>query len=156
MGTGCYATYTVTVAPAVLPVSGTATVCVGGLTTLTDGTAGGAWSTSPGFYGTIDAATGKFTGTSAGVETVAYTTGTGCSAFYSVTVNANPAAITGPSSLCVGGTVTLADATSGGVWTSTLTSVATIGSGSGVVTALSAGVTTISYTLGTGYNVFYG
>jgi PKD repeat protein len=53
-------------------------------------------------------------------------------------------AITGTTSLCVGGTSALADTTAGGTWSSSNTSVATI-SGTGVVTALSAGSTTISY-----------
>ncbi len=54
--------------------------------------------------------------------------------------------ITGPSSLCVGSTITLADTTSGGTWSSSNTAVATIGS-SGVVTAIAGGSTIISYTV---------
>lgn len=55
--------------------------------------------------------------------------------------------ITGSTSVCTGATITLSDATPAGTWNSSTPSVATI-SGTGLVTALSAGVTTISYTVG--------
>ena len=56
-------------------------------------------------------------------------------------------AITGTLALCVGNTTTLADGTAGGhTWISTNTGVATITSPGGVVTAVGAGTTTISYT----------
>ena len=53
--------------------------------------------------------------------------------------------ISGPSTVCVGATVSLSDATSGGTWSSSTTTVATVSS-SGVVTGVSTGTTTISYT----------
>ena len=57
------------------------------------------------------------------------------------------AAITGASAGCVGSTIALADATAGGVWSSSAaTSIATI-SASGVVTAVGAGTTTITYSV---------
>jgi hypothetical protein len=62
------------------------------------------------------------------------------------TINPIPAAIAGPTSVCMGSTITLTDATGGGAWTSTATGVATISAG-GVVTPVSAGSTTINYTV---------
>ncbi len=59
------------------------------------------------------------------------------------------APITGTTSICVGGTTNLSDATAGGTWTSASTSIATISS-SGVVTGLSAGSAVISYTASSG------
>lgn len=53
--------------------------------------------------------------------------------------------ISGPSSLCVGSTITLSDITAGGVWSSLNSAVATIGS-TGIVTGTGSGTTTISYT----------
>ena len=55
------------------------------------------------------------------------------------------APITGIFSICVGDTTTLHDATTGGVWSSSNTALATIGSSSGTVTGVSAGTLTISY-----------
>jgi hypothetical protein len=66
------------------------------------------------------------------------------------TVLTGPAAITGTTNNCVGTTTTLADATGGGVWSSSLPSIATVGSATGVVSALTTGTTTISYTIGSG------
>lgn len=60
-------------------------------------------------------------------------------------------AITGTTSTCPGGTTTLSDATSGGTWTSSAPSIATIGATTGIVTAISVGTTTITYTVGASY-----
>jgi len=65
-----------------------------------------------------------------------------------LTVNTVPVvgAISGSASVCVGGTITLADGTTGGVWTSGTPSVATIGA-TGIVSGLTAGSTIITYTV---------
>jgi hypothetical protein len=60
-----------------------------------------------------------------------------------------PAAITGALYAQVGGNTQLSDATAGGTWSSTTTTVATIGS-TGLVTAVSVGTSTISYSTGVG------
>ncbi len=57
------------------------------------------------------------------------------------------APITGPTSVCVGGNITLADATSGGIWSSAAPSIATVGSLTGVVSGISAGTVTIFYSV---------
>ena len=67
-----------------------------------------------------------------------------------VTVTVNPlpivAAINGNNTVCVGSTISLSNATSGGVWGSGTTSVGTINA-TGVLTGVSSGATTISYTV---------
>src|SRR6185436_17668622 len=52
--------------------------------------------------------------------------------------------ITGAGTVCAGTTLSLADTTSGGTWSSSNTSIGTINS-SGLVSALEPGTTTISY-----------
>ena len=64
-----------------------------------------------------------------------------------VTVNPLPAAITGTAEVCVGSTTTLADATGGGTWSSLDDLIATVGSGTGIVTGVSGGVVDIKYTI---------
>jgi|GEM_PF-2070212 len=66
------------------------------------------------------------------------------------TVNPLPtvAAITGTTTACVGGTTTLSNATAGGTWSSSNTSIATVNA-SGVVTGVAAGTATISYAVTT-------
>ncbi len=56
------------------------------------------------------------------------------------------AAISGSSSVCMGSTLSLSNTTSGGVWSSSNTGVATISAATGLVTPVSTGTTTISYT----------
>ncbi|ERJ60163.1 T9SS C-terminal target domain-containing protein, partial [Sphingobacterium paucimobilis] len=81
------------------------------------------------------------------------TNGSGCSTVVTkdVTVNALPvvSAITGSNSVCIGSTVALSSTPTGGVWSSSNTSVATV-STSGVVTGVSAGTVTISYSVTNG------
>lgn len=54
--------------------------------------------------------------------------------------------ISGSSTVCVGASTTLSDTTTGGTWSSSNTSIATIGS-TGIVTGISSGTVTISYTV---------
>lgn len=64
-------------------------------------------------------------------------------------LNASTFAVTGPiigpSSVCVGSFTVLSDSTTGGSWSSSNTAVAIIGSSSRVVSGMSAGTTTITY-----------
>ena len=146
--------FTVYAAPSAIV--GTTTLCSGTSSTLTDATPGGTWSSSAPGVATAGSFTGVVTGVSAGWSEVYYTLSTGCSANVLVSVNAtpSPAAITGSTSVCVGSTIALSDATSGGVWTSSATATATVSS-TGVVTGISVGSVNITYTVtgtcGSGY-----
>ena len=84
-----------------------------------------------------------------GPSTVTITNANGCSStspITNITVLPIPtvAAIAGSNQVCEGSTVSLTNATIGGVWTSSNTTVATIGS-NGLLNALSAGTVTINY-----------
>src|SRR5262249_11412121 len=59
--------------------------------------------------------------------------------------------ISGPSSLCPGMPATYTDATTGGTWSISGPSIATIVPATGVVTPISGGIVNITYTVGSGY-----
>jgi uncharacterized protein YjdB len=150
LGSGCTATAVATVSmPAII--GGTSNTCVGQTATLTDATAGGAWSTSNIALATVDATTGVVTGIAAGTPTISYIVSTGCYRTITFTVKALPPAIAGPVTVCEGGTAYVTPPSSNGQsWTSSNTSVATIGSSSNILTGVSAGTTTLTYTTITG------
>ncbi len=150
-GNGLIATSTATVnVDPQEPVSGTLSVCEGFNTTLTPATAGGVWSSATPAIGTIDASTGIFNGIDQGTAAVTYTLPGGCFSAVTVTVNNQPAAITGTAVVCKNATTTLANAEGGGSWTSSTPAVATVGAASGIVSGVEAGTATITYTLAGG------
>src|SRR5690349_4341921 len=53
--------------------------------------------------------------------------------------------ITGSTKICKGSTTTLSNAASGGVWTSSATTIASIGSSTGLLSGLNAGTAIITY-----------
>jgi uncharacterized protein YjdB len=76
---------------------------------------------------------------------------TGCYRTKPIAVNPVPVAIAGNMAVCVGGHSIVTDATTtGSAWTSSNTSVATISTSGGLITGISAGTATITYTLTTG------
>ncbi len=131
-------------------ISGVPGACVGASSFLRDSLTGGTWSSSNTSIATVNSSTGEVTGVSAGTAVISYTIGSSVSTS-SFTVSPTPARITGvPSVLCVGSSATLADATTGGSWSSGASYVASIGSSTGVVTGVSVGTTTVYYTVGVG------
>jgi trimeric autotransporter adhesin len=150
--TGCFSVYSVTVNPApgpiMCPTTSGCSVCVGNTLALTDGVTGGTWSSSNPGIGSIDPSTGVLTGISAGSTIVTYAIGT-CITTTTVVVNANPSGITGTLTVCAGATTSLNCTPAGGTWSSSNALVGTVSTG-GVVTGIGAGVTTITYTLGSG------
>ncbi|MES2702416.1 MAG: Ig-like domain-containing protein [Bacteroidota bacterium] len=145
----CRRTLPVTVYPSASAISGSSSVCVGATTTFGNTTSGGTWTTSSSAVATIGASTGVATGVAAGTCTVTYNLPGGCKAWTVLTVNGSPAAIGGTLKVCPGMTTTLTNAISGGTWAIASTSLATISAG-GIVTGITAGTTTVSYTISTG------
>lgn len=144
--TGCAATKSVTVVPAPVTISGPPTVCTGVSVTLSDAMAGGTWSSSNPAVGTVGSVSGNVTGISTGTTTITYTLG-GCSVYRTETVIASPAAITGPSEICLASSELYTDSTPGGTWTTSVISRAIVGSPSGTVTGVGVGPVVISYTI---------
>ncbi len=147
------ATQLVTVNP--LPVAGivtgTATVCPTSSVTLSDATVGGVWSSTATGAATVGS-TGIVTGFAAGTTTISYAVTNSCGiAAATQVVTVNPSidggTILGALTVCSSFATLLSDnGTGGGVWSSTDTGIATAGS-SGLVTGVSFGTATISYSV---------
>lgn len=146
-GTGCYSTTTITINAAPGTPAGTATVCEGATTTLTSTITGGTWSSSNTATATVNSS-GVVSGIAAGTADITYTVASGCQSVRTVTVNAQPAAVTGAGTICTGATLTVSCVTTGGTWISGAPSVANVGSSTGIVTGVTAGTANISYTVG--------
>ncbi|MBL7691203.1 MAG: Ig-like domain-containing protein [Flavipsychrobacter sp.] len=145
--TGCRRTMIVTVNPVPSSITGTSTACVEGTTLFSSTPLTGSWSSSDTTIATVGSAAGLVTGVAPGSARITYTLPvTGCFRTAPVSVNPLPAEITGPDSVCVGVSVSLASTTSGGSWTSSNAAVATVGT-SGSVTGVASGTSAISYTL---------
>jgi uncharacterized protein YjdB len=147
--TGCFRTFAVTVNPLPSSITGGAVVCTGQILSLSNSTSGGVWASDNTSVATVGAGTGAVAGIATGVATISYSLSTGCVRSIVVTVNPSPSPITGPSQVCAGQTISLADATSGGTWSSGTTSVAGI-SAAGVLSGVVAGTSMVSYTLANG------
>ena len=130
-------------------ISGRDTVCAGAEILLTDSTSGGTWSSSDTTRATIGPVTGVVTGIYGGTTTITYTISPGCYVTKLLVVNAILPVI-GDTALCVGSGGIYSDLTTGGTWTSSNTSVATIGASSGAAYGVASGNTIISYSLANG------
>jgi len=134
------------------PITGSLSVCVGSSTTLGCTPPGGTWSSSNPATASIGSSSGIVTGVAPGVVTITYAAG-GSISVASFTVNPVPSPIICPSTgcnVCVGDSVTVTDTTLGGSWSSSNTSVATVGSSTGIVTGVSTGTIILTYMLPTG------
>ncbi len=148
---GCFRSIAVNVAATPAAIAGSASLCEAAATPLTSTTTGGTWSSSNTAIATIPTTSGIVTGVSAGTATITYRlSATGCFAIREVTINARPAAISGATSICSGITATFTNTTGGGTWSSSTSTIAPIGTASGIVTAGTAGAATISYTAANG------
>ena len=142
----CITTTIVTVDPLPAPITGVLSECAGTLSTLSDVTPSGTWSSSNTPIATIGSSSGMLIGVSGGTTVITYATN--CGYITAVdTVIASPSAIVGTDSVCIGGTTTYASIPAGGTWASSLTPVATVLSGSGIITGVTAGTSTITYTI---------
>ena len=131
-------------------ISGPASICTGVATHFTETVSGGTWSLT-----NANATVGiisNVTGITVGMDTIIYTVTNPCAVVtttYAVSINPSPVAgtITGSNIICLGSTTTLTDTIVGGTWSSSVPSYASIGSTTGIVTGVSSGNLTISYTV---------
>ena len=139
---------TITPLPTVAAIAGGSTVCVGASLSLTDATGSGTWSTTSSTIAAVSIA-GVVTGSVAGLDTVRYSVSNSCgSTVVSAPITVNPLPtvgyIYGLPGVCASNSTTFADAATGGTWSSTNTTVATVSGG--VVAGVAAGTDTIKYT----------
>ncbi|NJM78615.1 MAG: hypothetical protein HC854_01425 [Flavobacterium sp.] len=150
-------TITVIAIPNAGMLSGTQNICEASSTTFSSTSTGGTWSSSDLTIAIVNATTGVVTGVSSGIATITYTiAGTGgCSgdtATRDVTVSVAPNAgiLSGMQDICEGNSTTFTSTSTGGTWSSSNQAIATVDA-TGVVTGISAGTATITYTVaGTG------
>ncbi len=140
----------ISINPLPSPIGGSHSVCAGLTINLTETTTGGLWSSTNAAAATIGSINGTVSGVSAGTSAITYTLPTSCFVATVVTVNPLPDPITGVTNVCAGLTTNLGNTAPFGTWTSSNTASATIGSGSGIVTGVLSGTTSITYTLNTG------
>jgi hypothetical protein len=149
--TGCYRTGIINVVTTPGSIAGTTVVCNGLSVELSNPVTGGSWSGSGG-YATlaqnVAAGTCTVTGATAGTFNITYSIGT-CRVSTPFVVNGLPAFTTGILKACPGTTTSLANVTTGGIWSSETMEVGTV-SASGIVTGLVPGTTSVRYTLATG------
>ena len=148
LATGCYSTTIVTVST-IGPVTGSLTLCVGLTSALSNIATGGTWSIAPTAVAAVNTTSGVVTGVAAGVATVTYTLSSGCTVTNTLIVYGLPNAITGPTQVCQGQTITVGDSSPGGIWSSSTPSIAAISSGGVISGGGVAGTAVISYTLPT-------
>jgi len=143
------ATVVVNPLPVAGTISGTLSVCAGSTTSLSDGIAGGVWSSGGLGFATVSS-TGVVTDVAAGTSLMSYSVTNSCGtavATATVTVNPLPVAgsITGTLSVCTGASTSLGATVAGGSWSSSVG--ATTVSSTGVVTGVAAGTSIISYSV---------
>jgi hypothetical protein len=139
--------------PTVLaPIAGAINSCLIGINSRLYNTAGaGLWTSSNTSVATVNSSTGMVTPLAVGLTVISftYTNNFGCNSSVSTNFNVAPIGtiqqIEGPTSVCMGSSITLSNATPGGVWSS-IAGRATVNS-SGVVTGISSGVAQIRYTI---------
>lgn len=145
--TGCSTGTLITVNAAPTSVSGSSVVCVGASTSLTEG-GSGTWSTSNALVATVGSVSGLVSGIASGTVDITYSFSNGCFTTKSITVNPLPNAgsISGSATFCEGTSTAFSNAVSGGVWSSSDVSNASVDA-SGLVTGESGGTAVISYTV---------
>ncbi|MCW3123822.1 MAG: surface protein, partial [Flavipsychrobacter sp.] len=151
MTTGCFKTASVSINPLPGAIKGKPDLCADTWTQLSDAIGGGwQWTSGNTVVARIDPMSGIVFGNNPGTATITYTLSTGCATTAVVTVNPVPAAVTGTVYVCLGDTAVLSDITTGGTWSSSSPGIAFVPSDTGVVSSISAGTATVTYTLATG------
>lgn len=145
-----YYTLTIDPLPDVVGITGPATLCAGTTASFSNTVPAGSWSTNYPAIASINTSTGVLAALTSGVVTITYSVVNSCgttAVIYPVTVDALPVMmpILGTASLCPADTSMLTSGPASGTWSAS-NGHATISS-SGLLTGISAGIDTISYSI---------
>lgn len=142
----CYEVKSVTVNTQPAAIGGSSSACLGNSVTMTNSVAGGTWSSTNSSKASINAS-GVVTTVANGTTVISYTIGS-CASTRNFSVNAVPAAIGGTNTVCQGATRTYTNTVTGGTWSSSNNSVASVNASTGVITGVAPGTATITYNTG--------
>ncbi|GAA4459744.1 hypothetical protein GCM10023093_01290 [Nemorincola caseinilytica] len=132
--------------PSTITTSSNFTPCEATTLTLNSTPASGTWTSNNTSVANINISSGVVNTGSAGTARITYTnSATGCFVTRVLTVIANPPAITGTTGVCITNNTTLSNL-SPGAWSSSNPTVASITSGTGVVTGNNQGTAIITFT----------
>ncbi len=147
-------TITINATPNAGNINGVAHICANSSVffSIVNGDPGGTWSSNNTNIATVNPSTGQVTGVATGNTTIVYSVSNGCGISsttpFAVTIDpaANAGTISGPTTLCVGGSpINLStNGDPNGTWSSSNEAVAIVNS-SGVVTGIAPGSPTIFY-----------
>jgi uncharacterized protein YjdB len=146
---GCSVSFLMNVISSPAPIAGlpAGALCTGGAITFADATTGGYWSSGDTTIAKVDSTTGVITAVAPGFNVISYSLSALCSVSTIITVDPAPTAILNDSAvICTSSPLFLADTTNGGKWSGS-SAVATVDSATGLVTGLTAGTATLTYTL---------
>jgi|GEM_PF-2618531 len=139
--------------PGVSAIQGRDTLCSGAGTQLTNSHSGGKWSTDNSAVATVSDS-GFVHGVSSGVANITYTVDSFSPVTKNIIVKGSPT-VTGDNSVFKGASITLTGTPAGGTWSSSTVAVATVVTGTGVVTGLAEGSTAIAYSATNGCPGYY-
>ena len=150
---------TVNPLPVINSINGSSLVCVHDSIPLTVSASDpGVWSVQDNTIGTINTATGVFTGVVAGVDSAVYTAtnAIGCTNKAAYYIKVNPLPVIDPVQgntfpVCTLDSIHLFSITQGGVWTSISPAYASINYNTGWLTGVQEGVAAVRYTVTTAY-----
>lgn len=150
--TGCAAKVVVTVNSIPDPITGITNACIGSHVHLSTTSTGGTWASADVYVATIDMYSGDYVGHNAGTVIISYISAAGCVTYTILTIEALPPSIVGGPTVCAGFAVNLTNAMPGGTWSSdpAASLVGTIHPVTGVVTGITPGTVTVTYTIMTG------
>jgi uncharacterized protein YjdB len=148
---GCVATSSnLSISPKPATFADPDSICVGTGTTLSTGSVTGVWARLATSSGIINYISGsnppRVVGLSQGVGFMEFTASNGCKDTIPITVSPRPTiTLLGQDSLCIGQTTNF-DPSSGGTWSSSNVSVATINQTTGLVTSVNGGQASFTFT----------
>ena len=155
LGGSCVATVVATVLPSPIILAPPA-ICVGTSMMLTDSLPGGYWTTFTTYAASLTT-TGLITGLTPGYAFINYTVDSFCSASAEIQVIPGVTPISGTAKFCMDNQSVMIDSIPGGMWTSTNTGVAVIGSAGmlygaaeAVISGVAMGTDTIKYSIAPG------